>query len=448
VITISHIAYTPGKSDVFPAYFFPGTKTSEVMTRTFKNRYGKVEIEVPKLNSSLVKEIVDNLTSSRENYLKDLSSSEILSMIYKNVELWSDPNSLYRKKAEELIPVTMGFSPQMTRRILDGMMYGFKRDLSKLNVKENDTEQIFCISPGVPGPQALTIIRGLLNKSAVFCKSSSDDAFSSLYAQSYLNIDKRVAECIAVVPWEGGKPENQEIENFVYGERGKKDAIVIFGRSGTEEIIKQKAKEAKIISFTRGISLGVIGKEMLNKGKTDEVAIDAANAICMYDQRDCFSPQLFYVEKGGEVSPLEFSEILAKKMQNLEQEIPRGELSLDASATITELMNTYQLLSLTGNLKLHEISNNGSLTGAVIFKEDQKFEPSSSYRIVRVKPINDVSEVPDLVESLSSSLHTVGVALSEERKEKLINETKKFGVKIKPISEMYMPSMLEYELFA
>jgi len=455
VINISGIA-SYEKSDIFPAYYFPetsgiyfpGISMFEVTTRTVKNQYGKLGVEIPKLNKGLIEDILDHLNSSREMYLKGKSSSEILNIIYKNMELWSDSSYTYRKKAEELIPITMGFSPQMTRRILDEMTGGFKRDLSKITAKENGIEQIFCIPPSVPGPQVLTIIRGLLNKSSVFCKSSFDDVFSSLYARSYLDVDERVAKCISVVPWEGGKPEYQEIENFIYGERSKKDAFVIFGRSKTEEAIKQKAKPGtNIVSFTRGISLGVIGKEMLTKDKIDYVAVHAANAVCMYDQRDCFSPQLYYVERGGEISPSEFSEILAEKMQNLENEIPRGELTLDASATIAELMSTYQLLSLTGNLRLHEILNNGSLTGAVIYKEDQKFEPSSSYRVIRVKPINDVSEVPGLVESISDSLHTVGVALSEEKKNKLTEGMKNFGVKISPINAMYQPSILEYELF-
>jgi len=442
-------AYLSENNDSFPAYHFPNVATFDVSTRKFKNQYGSLEVEIPKLNIRLIEDTLNQLNSSRESYLKGKSSSEILNIIYKNVELWIDPDSVYRKKAEEMIPITMGFSPQMTRKILDEMMYGFKKDLDKMTTKENGTEQIFCIPPNVPGPQALTIIKGLLNKSSVFCKSSSDDVFSPLYAQSYLDANEGIAKCIAVVPWEGGSPEHQEIENFIYGKRGKKDAFVIFGKSKTEEAIRQKAKpETKIVAFTRGVSLGVIGKEMLTKDKVNNVAVDAANAVSMYDQRDCFSPQLYYVEKGGEISPSEFSEILAKKMQVLEHKIPRGELSLDASATIAELMNTYQLLNLTGNLKLHEISNNGSLTGVVIYKEDQKFEPSSSYRVVRVKPVNNISEVPKLLEPLSDSLHTVGVAISEERITELFDAAKKFGFKIKPINKMYQPSMLEYELFA
>ena len=134
-------------------------------------------------------------------------------------------------------------------------------------------------------------------------------------------------------------------------------------------------------------------------------------------------------------------------MQDLEHKIPRGELSLDTSATITELMKTYELLSLTGNLKLFEVQNNGTLTGAVIYKEDQEFEPSSSYRIVRVKPVKDVFEVPKLIEPISDSLHTVGIAMTEERRKELVDKIKKFGAKTSLINQMYQPSMLEYDLF-
>jgi hypothetical protein len=65
-----------------------------------------------------------------------------------------------------------------------------------------------------------------------------------------------------------------------------------------------------------------------------------------------------------------------------------------------------------------------------------------------VKPVDDVSDVPKLVESVSEFLHTVGVAVPEDRMKELESELRKFGVsRITSISDMYKPSILEYELF-
>lgn len=446
--------YLSDETKTYPAYFLPGVKESEleVKSEEFENKYGKIEVEIPRLNTGIIKNVLNALSSSRKEYLNGKSTSEILDRIYKNVELWSDSNYRYRKAAEKWMPISMGFSPQMTRKVLDETMTSFSRDLYKIPLKgkKKDIERIFCVPPDVPGPDVLSIIRGLLNKSTIFCKSSIGNVFSPLYAQSYLDIDENMAGCIAVVPWRGGKLESLDIESLIYGERNKKDAIIIFGRPETEEVIREKANpDTNIISFTRGISLGIVGKEMLTRKKIDKLALEAALAVCMCDQRDCFSSQMYYVERGGEISPEEFSEELAKKMQDLEFKIPRGELSLDASANFTEHMNSYELLDLTGNLKLYEIRKDKTHTGAVIFKEDKEFEPSPLYRVVTVKPVDNVSEVPKLTESVSGVLHTIGVALPENRKKSLEDKLKKIGVsRVTSIDEMYKPSMLEYNLFA
>jgi hypothetical protein len=205
---------------------------------------------------------------------------------------------------------------------------------------------------------------------------------------------------------------------------------------------------AKLRLFTGGISFGIIGKEMLEKEKADKVVSDAALAVCMYDQRACFSPQLFYVERGGEISPEKFSELLARKMQDLEAVLPRGDLSFDTSATLTELMSTYELQDLIGNAKMHEIKNDSEQTGAVIYQEDNRFETSCLYRTVKIKPLDNISETIRLLESFpySKHLHTVGVALCEERKEPLKKGLKEIGAsRVTSIGDMYRPSLSEYE---
>ncbi|MDI6798943.1 MAG: acyl-CoA reductase, partial [Candidatus Aenigmarchaeota archaeon] len=407
----------------YPAYVLPGVSESDLKLKVlkFENKYGKVELEVPKLERNILEKCFKNLSLSRE-YLKRKPLHEILGVLYRNTELWLEPNYEFRKKAEKMLPITSGFSPSMIHTILDGMMNSFKKDLYRMKTskKENFPELVVCVPVDTPGPQALAIIKALTNKSAIFCKSpSSEPVFTALYTQSFTDVDEEIARCIATAPWEGGKPEHRDLENFVYGERTKKEGIVVFGNPKTIESIREKVNpDTKFTPYDRGVSFGIIGKEMLTKDKVDEVALAAALAVCMYDQRSCFSSQLYYVERGGEISPAKFSKILAQKMGELEIKIPRGDLPLDTSATITELMRTYELLDLVGNLKLHEIRRGENQTGAVIYKEDSKFESSCLYRVVRVKPVNDVSEVPKLVESISKYLNTVGVALPEEREDK------------------------------
>ena len=436
----------------YHAYALPGVPESdlELDVLEFENKYGKVKLQVPKLERKILESCFESLYSSRK-VLRRKPFHDILDVLYNHTELWLNSNFEFRKMAEEMIPITTGLSPPMIHKVLDDMMSNFRKDLYKMTIPEkgSDLELIVCISEVIPGPQVLSTVKSLANKSAVFCKSpSTEPIFSSLYFQSFADVDENIARCVATTTWKGGNPEYRDLENFVYGERTKKEAIIAFGRGETIEAIKEKANpNTKFIPYDRGVSLGVIGKEILTRDSIDEVAFKAALAVCMDDQRACFSSQLYYIENGGEISPLEFSEILAKKMQELEFKIPRGDLPLDASATFTELMKTYELLDLTGFLKLYEIRKDKAQTGGVIYKKDKEFEFSPSYRVVKVKPVDNVLEVPELVKPISNNLHTVGVALDEERKNKLTDELVKLGARVTPIDKMYQPSILEYDLF-
>jgi len=440
---------------VYPAYALPGIQENALEFRNveFKNKYGKVILKIPKMEKKLAKNVVNKLDIAR-NYLTQKPVYEISNVVSETTKLWLDPNFQYRKMAEKLLPIVTGFSPQMVHTFLDGTMSNMSKELHQIRLLEkgSNIERIFCVLEEIPGPEILAIVKALYNRSTIFCKSpSSEPLFAALYAQSFADVDKKIADCIAVAPWEGGKPEFQDLENFIYGERTEKDAVVLFGNIDAAESIKQKTNPAaQFTQFTRGISFGVISKEMLEKGKVDSVICDAALAVCMYDQRACFSPQLYYVERGGEISPKKFSELLAKKMQELEANLPRGDLSFDASVTLTELMSTYELQDLIGNAKMYGIRSNGEQTGAVIYQKDNKFETSCLYRVIKIKPVNDILEIPTLVKSSPSLeyLHTVGVASSEGRKGELEKDLKKLGVsRVTSISDMYQPSLLEYDLF-
>lgn len=437
-----------------PTYSLPNTQESTLKFRTveFKNKYGQVELRVPKMQKNILENVVENLDVARSHLIQK-PVYEIRNAISENTKLWLKNDFQYRRLAEEVLPIVTGFSPQMVHTFLDQMMSKMSKELHQmpLSEKKNNIERIFCVLEETPGPEILGITKALCNKSTIFCKSPSNEPlFAALYAQSFTDVDRELADCIAVAPWKGGDPESQDLENFIYGKRTAKDLIVVFGNNDTVDSIKQKINpEVKFVQFTRGISFGIIGKEMLKRERIDSVVRDAAYAACVYDQRACFSPQMIYVEKGGETTPEQFSEQLAKKMQELEVILPRGDIPFDASAVLTGLIRTYDFLSLMDkeNFKIHKIESEGRVTGAVIYQNNQKLETSCLNRVVRVKPVDDISEIPGLVRSFPSLayLHTIGVALSGKKKEKL-EDLKKLGLRITPFDGIY-PSLLEYELF-
>jgi hypothetical protein len=423
-----------------PAYFLPGVEERELDLKIIE--YGDKKLEIPAMNVNALKKCLEFLKSSRKNFLLKKNRSQIQEVLNKSIELFLNPSE-FKTLAEH----TMKFSPQMNEKILNEMMSAFKKDISKVEVSEGNTELIVCVHGEIPGPGTLSIIQSLLNKSAIFCKTSS--IFTALFAQSIAEIDEDVANCVAVANWESGKPENKELEEYIFGERTKNDTVVFFGNPEiSENIIKILNPTTRFIPFTHGLSFGIIGNEMLTKKGVEKIALDAALAVSMYDQLACFSPQIYYVERGGEISPEEFCEILARKINEIELMLPRGELSPDESARMSTKINTYRLQNLAGMLKLHEIKNNGRTVGGVIYQESKKVEHSPFYRVIIVNSINNVSEVPGLIEDKSGYIHTVGIELDKEKEDELIDKLKKnHATRITRIGDMFKPSILDYKLF-
>ena len=447
----------------YPAYVLPKILKSglELKVLEFKSKYGKVKLEVPKPKKNLLKNVIETIKTTREQHLVKTSVYDILNGIEKITNLWLNPDYELRNKAEEMLPIITGFSRQMISASLDGIMSRFRKynlqrmltseigDIKYLDglaksesgkSKAFGPELIVSILAGnVPGPQILTIVNSLLLKSAVLCKPPTEEPLlTALYAQSLADIDEKIAESIAVVPWEGGKAEYQDLENFVFGERTEREAIIIYGSEMAIKSVRERVNpDTRFISYGHKLGFAVIGKEMLTKHNLEELTFNAAYDASMFDQQGCFSPHCFYVERGGEITPEDFCKVLSQKMEELNRIIPRGEVPFDSSAMITELMTTYELQELVGGTKIWRFSS-----GAVVYEENRKFEPSCLYRIIKVKPIDDILEVPDLVKPFSNYLQTVGVALSEPRKYKLAEELGKLGAcRFTTLGKMNQPSV-------
>src|SRR3546814_20309550 len=76
------------------------------------------------------------------------------------------------------------------------------------------------------------------------------------------------------------------------------------------------------------------------------MALDAVNApvlarraawdVMRYDQQGCYSPHIFYVQRGGQIAPREFAGYLAGELANLQRRFPRRALDLEESAAVAK----------------------------------------------------------------------------------------------------------------
>ncbi|HKZ45596.1 MAG TPA: acyl-CoA reductase, partial [archaeon] len=270
------------------------------------------------------------------------------------------------------------------------------------------------------GPYSVSLIRDLLVKSATLGKySQQEPCFVNLYARSLQNVEPKIAETICITYWDH---EDREVQKTAFDES---DVVVVYGNSRTvDEIRKDVPINVKTIPYGLKIGFSVIGREYLYDEKSAlNVAAKLALDASLYNQHACFSPQVVYVEEGGKITPRDFAKISAAEMEKFNKIMPRGKISLDESSEIQQIRGEYEFRDDAGIW----CSSPGT-DWTVIYEPRKEFELSCGNRVIRVKPISDISEVKDLVKPFGPYLQTIGVELHQDRLLNFSGDMGKIGV--------------------
>ena len=253
--------FSPVTIDVF--HLPSGVEPAEYATYDVTTEAGVRQLRYPMLNGSDITALARQLTEARARRLAAMSVNDILDVLARAAELWTDPDFELRRQAELLIPAITGYQPDMVRielkrymrqfrrrellRFLDAeigqpaMLDGFRPNKAggySRYVGPRLTYQVF--SSNVPGIPVWSMVMTLLVKGAILGKSSfSEPVMPALFARSIAMIDPELADAIAVVPWKGG---SQELEDPAIDAA---DAVIVYGSSTTTKLIAGKVAGAK-----------------------------------------------------------------------------------------------------------------------------------------------------------------------------------------------------------
>jgi hypothetical protein len=153
---------------------------------------------------------------------------------------------------------------------------------------------------------------------------------------------------------------------------------------------------------------------MLRPAQAEHTAQQAAYGVSVFDQQGCVSPQLLYVERGGEVSPRAFAELLAEAMTTVHAELPRGPLPLADSTAIRHLRGSYEFRALADD-RVQLLCSEPGTAWTVIYEEEAPFTASRLNRTIRVHPVADIA-TPARFVPVRAYLQTA-VALSASRRQ-------------------------------
>ena len=389
------------------------------------------------------------LTERRAHLLLPRRTADIVKTLGKISAHWLDPNNPWRQRAIEGVPRVGGFSAPMTERIIDLLFAELteeklgalvEAELGKLKDKQHGPPLIAQIFSGnIPNAAVVSLVCGLLVKSASFCKASSrDPLFPMLYLASLHEADPDLAGCVQVQRWKGGGSASERegvgaLERALFHEAG---LVVAYGDDSSLRSLQSLMPSGKpFLGFGHKIGFAIVAKDAVD---IDACAANAAGDVSLYDQQGCLSPHVIFVEERGPCSPPEFAERLATAMDEFNCRFPRGKLSLEESAALARVRSAYEFRA-AGDRGVGCWGSEGTDAWTVICEDDPMFATSPLNRVVFVKPLRDLEQS---IAHLRQFVHNVGLACSYAAREEWEARLRRLGAaRVCPLGQMQKPPL-------
>jgi len=205
------------------------------------------------------------------------------------------------------------------------------------------------------------------------------------------------------------------------------DVVTAYGTDEAVGALRSRAPvTTRVVGYPDRLSVGVVGREALEEAHRHRVVSEIAGAVGFFDQRGCVSPQIVYVEEGGEASPADVARELAAAMDARERHLPGGTLDPLEASRLHQVRGAAEMLAAAGSGV--EVRHGGSAAWTVIYDPLPAFTASCAGRVVRVKPVRDVLDVGRLVAPFARHVQSAAVAGIGTRLERLSGELAQVGV--------------------
>ena len=410
-----------------------GIVFSDITEKEVGDEARPVILRHPKVTEQEISDIIKKITYNRHSYLQQLTVNEIIDIISRAVEKWTDPEYHLRKLAEQAIPVVTGYDAnQFTLELKNFIRLFRKKELKRFvnadlghsgaildefqpNLsggfsKFYGPDLIFQIFSGnVPGVQLWTLIMGLLVKSPTLGKTSfAEPIMPALFVQTLAEIDPKLSNTIAILPWHSG----EKFESLCLEQA---DTIIVCGGKESVASVKSKAPlNKKILSYGYKIGFAVVGKEALTPDHYGQVIKKLAEDITTYDQQACLAPQSVFIEDEGIMTPQEFASILANELNNSQIKYPRAPIQEADKIAIKKMRQEAEIMAIkSGNTLVLRSDNSTDWT--VVLHHNIGFRASPLNRTIHIYVVNDLTEIPSVLIPYQQYLQSAGVAVAPNR---------------------------------
>jgi hypothetical protein len=445
----------------FRAGYLPGLSEPEVHWHAlhFGTPEHPLTVQVPQLKPAQMTALATRVREASRSNLKHWPVNELVTVIDRAVARLLDAHDPHRQQLDTLLPRVTGLDAEMVRIHLSAYLQTFRALQLQRFVVEDFANPLLldAFQPrvgggwskaygpdlmahvwagNVPGLPMWSLVSGLLVKAGSVGKvASAEPVFASVLARVLVAEEPRLADCLAVVWWPGSDAA-QAAPLFEQAEV----VLAYGGNTALRDMQQHVPVTARFLPHGHKLSFGMVSTAALTLRRAKATAALAALDVARYEQQGCYSPQMFYVQRGAQVSPQEFAQSLASELAALGHKFVRRPLSLEEAASVAAWRESHEFAMV--NSPNTQVLGDATQAWAVVYCDaPTPLQPGPLNRCVLVVGVDTLDEVAELARAQRDHLQTVGLAAAPEELLRLGESLAQAGVtRICAIGAMTAPA--------
>lgn len=439
----------------------PGLPPGDVQWQTlhFAAHGRALDVEVPLLGDAQMQALATHVRGAAREVLQRMPVDTVIGLIDRAVARLLDADDPLRREADALLPRVTGFdadmlslgltaclqtfrAPQLQRFVAQDfanpkVLDGFQPALKGGAVRAFGPALLAHVWAGnVPGLPLWSLAFGLLVKAGNIGKlPSAEPVFATLFARALCELHPPLADCLAVVWWQGGHPGPAAA---LFREA---ETVLAYGSNAALRDLRGQVPAAtRFIGYGHKLGLALVGRAALDHQRGPVAARRLAMDVVRWEQQGCYSPHAVYVERGGVLSPRAFAQHLAAELANLGHRHPRRSLSPDEAGAVAAWRHAAEWRALAGTGGHDLLGDPGSPWALAYSDTPQPLAPTAGQRCVQLSAVDALDAVLPLLAPHAAFLQTVGLATTPAELYRLGEALGRVGVtRIAPLGGMAQP---------
>jgi hypothetical protein len=257
-----------------------------------------------------------------------------------------------------------------------------------------------------------SLVSALLVKAPSIGKvASAEPLFVTWFVRLLVHVLPQIKDALAIVWWRGG--DHTQCMPLL----NASELVVAYGNDLSLQNLKSSLpRTTRFLGYGHKLSFALLSRSSMNRALIADCVSKAAWDVIAHDKGGCYSPHVFYVQKGGAVTPEEFAQRLLAELKLQASRFPSSQSDLSEKTDQESWLQSQRFKSIQSN-EVQILGYKGSTevndqAWVVFHDEVDDLIPSPSKRFVQVVAFENWSQVINSLSKARPYLQTVGTALS------------------------------------